>query len=281
MKTRECKSLIGRRKIDTYYVTVGTVSKMTKDEATKIGDFLNRAMYVLGEKEMSNKEFSKFFLKGYELTKVFTFQRKYNYLVEAYASFTSSLLKDKPKILETLMCYIHNDFGRLMAVQIVYECCEDKIVCATKMRIFWLYNLIYMTHFAPVSNIKHGLYLCWNLIEPLIDNPSAHLADYHRNVFLRLTNMLVSKYNELAPYCAHIGIFTFQRCSTNYAFYTHTTNTALKPIKIPLENIYKCGSCGAPDVTRCHKKCSGCKKVHYCNRECQVKHWASHKVSCF
>ena len=28
------------------------------------------------------------------------------------------------------------------------------------------------------------------------------------------------------------------------------------------------------------QRCSGCKKVYYCSRECQIKHWGDHKVNC-
>lgn len=38
-----------------------------------------------------------------------------------------------------------------------------------------------------------------------------------------------------------------------------------------------CAWCGKENVS---PKCSLCKKVFYCGRECQVKHWASHKFTC-
>lgn len=38
----------------------------------------------------------------------------------------------------------------------------------------------------------------------------------------------------------------------------------------------KCGACGEP----AGKKCSRCKAVWYCGRQCQVKHWPTHKAHC-
>ncbi|KAG7280554.1 hypothetical protein CRUP_028280 [Coryphaenoides rupestris] len=38
----------------------------------------------------------------------------------------------------------------------------------------------------------------------------------------------------------------------------------------------KCGCCGHEAV----KRCSRCQGEWYCNRECQVKHWAKHKAAC-
>lgn len=40
--------------------------------------------------------------------------------------------------------------------------------------------------------------------------------------------------------------------------------------------IQKCGQCSEP----AEKKCSNCILVFYCTRDCQVKHWASHKSFC-
>lgn len=45
----------------------------------------------------------------------------------------------------------------------------------------------------------------------------------------------------------------------------------------PDTNIKYCGACEKADA---NKLCGRCKKVNYCNRECQVAHWAAHKVFC-
>lgn len=38
----------------------------------------------------------------------------------------------------------------------------------------------------------------------------------------------------------------------------------------------KCASCGEPATQRCSK----CKSVWYCSRECQLKDWKAHKEMC-
>ena len=38
----------------------------------------------------------------------------------------------------------------------------------------------------------------------------------------------------------------------------------------------QCGFCGVPAET----KCSRCKSIRYCGRECQKKHWKTHKKTC-
>ena len=40
---------------------------------------------------------------------------------------------------------------------------------------------------------------------------------------------------------------------------------------------HKCKNCGA---IRNLRKCSGCKTVRYCSKECQKDHWSSHKKNC-
>lgn len=45
------------------------------------------------------------------------------------------------------------------------------------------------------------------------------------------------------------------------------------------QTLEKCGSCGLPKPDM--KKCSRCKKVVYCSKECQLKDWkAGHKHVC-
>ena len=55
----------------------------------------------------------------------------------------------------------------------------------------------------------------------------------------------------------------------------HDLTTAKKPS--PDQN--KCSFCG--NYSGNLKKCSRCHSVQYCNRECQKKHWSSHKSACF
>jgi hypothetical protein len=57
-----------------------------------------------------------------------------------------------------------------------------------------------------------------------------------------------------------------------------TVHTYVKNGKIIERN---CAACGVWDRTgKNHLRCAGCKLVYYCGKECQVAHWAAHKVDC-
>ena len=44
----------------------------------------------------------------------------------------------------------------------------------------------------------------------------------------------------------------------------------------------KCGGCSAvrAEEAKAYSVCGGCREVHYCSRECQRKHWKTHKPEC-
>ena len=41
--------------------------------------------------------------------------------------------------------------------------------------------------------------------------------------------------------------------------------------------VMSCGFCGALESLH---RCSACHEIHYCNRECQRKHWRHHRIQC-
>lgn len=41
---------------------------------------------------------------------------------------------------------------------------------------------------------------------------------------------------------------------------------------------YTCATCNNTENVK--SKCSICQTVYYCNRECQIANWATHKVTC-
>lgn len=43
------------------------------------------------------------------------------------------------------------------------------------------------------------------------------------------------------------------------------------------ERMYTCAGCGEACPAN---RCGRCKRVHYCNRACQVAHWNEHKAAC-
>ena len=44
----------------------------------------------------------------------------------------------------------------------------------------------------------------------------------------------------------------------------------------------QCGGCGVwqRDTQTKLDRCSHCRKVYYCSKECQLKDWKAHKLSC-
>eukprot|EP00040_Diaphanoeca_grandis_P015157 m.77136 g.77136 ORF g.77136 m.77136 type:complete len:100 (-) comp24981_c0_seq3:542-841(-) len=42
-------------------------------------------------------------------------------------------------------------------------------------------------------------------------------------------------------------------------------------------NVDDCAACGKADA---ESRCSGCRTVKYCNRDCQRSHWKKHKKLC-
>jgi hypothetical protein len=48
--------------------------------------------------------------------------------------------------------------------------------------------------------------------------------------------------------------------------------------QLALKTMNKCSFCG--QVSAALKKCARCHKVEYCGRECQLKHWPTHKSAC-
>ncbi|KAL9973764.1 hypothetical protein ACROYT_G020260 [Oculina patagonica] len=45
-----------------------------------------------------------------------------------------------------------------------------------------------------------------------------------------------------------------------------------------LAEVFSCANCGCKQ--RFIKRCTACKQVFYCSKECQVSHWPHHKPSC-
>jgi ankyrin repeat protein len=72
----------------------------------------------------------------------------------------------------------------------------------------------------------------------------------------------------------------YQGVSLDYFADRTTIADALKAaLRLPAEKRRRCAHC---DTTTSEKlqKCSACRRVYYCNRECQVAHWKRHKPAC-
>lgn len=58
--------------------------------------------------------------------------------------------------------------------------------------------------------------------------------------------------------------------------YTYTLQPCPSDMITPLDDRPICIKCSKPSI----KRCSKCLYAYYCSRECQVKDWKSHKLSC-
>eukprot|EP01084_Bolivina_argentea_P059216 108092_1 len=54
-------------------------------------------------------------------------------------------------------------------------------------------------------------------------------------------------------------------------------NDTAKPLKKRQQTDFKCGNCSKAGA---NSRCGGCKKIYYCNKQCQRKHWIKHKTKC-
>jgi hypothetical protein len=60
-----------------------------------------------------------------------------------------------------------------------------------------------------------------------------------------------------------------------------TMADALKAaLRVPAEKRRRCEQCDKTTSAKL-QKCSACRKVYYCNRDCQVAHWLQHKPVCY
>ena len=55
-----------------------------------------------------------------------------------------------------------------------------------------------------------------------------------------------------------------------------THEQTFKQIRKSMRKLGKCAQCSNLGDLRCGK----CKQVHYCSKECQKAHWATHKQTC-
>jgi hypothetical protein len=240
----------------------------------EIHDFLNTTTDILSKQKMSNKEFDKYFVTGLGRVQPYKFRKGDKAIVQAYADRTFTLLDANETMMTKLEPYIFGIFGRAVAAVILPFCCSN--VCHRRVWAYWQYILTYMMYVAPLADIKWGLYVCAKLI---LAQQDYDMREVNRSVMVRLTSMLISKYEELAPYCAKIGIVKLLRCTDKYAIYAHVLQESLS-VKVPLAGMTSCAACGKINTTKCHKKCARCKTVRYCDVECQKTHWKVHKCEC-
>jgi hypothetical protein len=63
----------------------------------------------------------------------------------------------------------------------------------------------------------------------------------------------------------------------SHEFYKEIVDSFNMSQQQALQLLKECGHCKKPN---CIQKCSRCKKVYYCTKECQKSHWTEHKKVC-
>ena len=103
---------------------------------------------------------------------------------------------------------------------------------------------------------------------------------------------LIDKHDGVLNTKSWIDIGIFERdvmvCHRELARFYHKKNSCdcLKALysrmKKTRDRKTNCFGCTSGSVKNCKeiKVCSGCKVAQYCSRECQLSHWAEHKIDC-
>ncbi len=86
-----------------------------------------------------------------------------------------------------------------------------------------------------------------------------------KNIFIFITTMPVI-----------FQIYTMDEYSIVRTVRGNHTSYTLETEPLPVIKIDECNTCGEASTT----KCSACKLVFYCNRNCQTKDWKKHKKDC-
>jgi hypothetical protein len=65
-------------------------------------------------------------------------------------------------------------------------------------------------------------------------------------------------------------------------YYGHDTSMSIVDLKdVNRRGVAVCGHCGSRErPNNKFKKCSACKVVYYCSRNCQKHNWSNHKTQC-
>lgn len=243
--------------------------------------FVTRVWNILSKDEMSNKEFTTYYINDYKKVKDViipnpydTFQNlpsRYNFpatLKEVTNRFVQSGIIDR--LLDTT-------YGQSLArcIEIVSTCYLPECLC--KLMKYWLLSLVNSSFGSSIKQIKKIIYVCWEIYNKIDD--TVPMKSTLIKVFFRIINMILKQHGIVATYCVKIGILKILNTNSRFAIYTFTWNNY--KTKVYLSQLRMCAFCGKYDVNGTCKTCSGCKKACYCNEECQKKDWKpSHKIIC-
>jgi MYND finger len=170
------------------------------------------------------------------------------------------LLKNKSRFIQMLNSYYKKDplrKGRTVLLA-PYEGILEAIFCYQYGSLAMFTSIEDVKALCPLAEIHAGLEQVPQLTELG--------CDFSAVVLIKINDKKLLFKNETYGYSA-----VFLSLSNTM---THKTTPEFIPPPLTLTCFYRC------DTNQTVQKCSKCKSVWYCSKECQTRHWPLHKQDC-
>ena len=174
-----------------------------------------------------------------------------------------------PRFLKTKGMYLYGESYKMAAKTFLKERLEQLDVPSHPHRILCV-EIIYSddndaVHMETIFGERKGTYK-----EPLV-------KDFVKKVFPQYINSPdVAKFQDLIDNNREEFVATMEASIKKHPI--RARNQLLEISKAREKYMRTCNYCDSHSVG--NKKCGRCKKVHYCDKECQKSDWPKHKIDC-
>ena len=109
--------------------------------------------------------------------------------------------------------------------------------------------------------------LCWHVI--VVFHPCEHSEELPKNIEDHFCGLVLEQSGNVPYFCWNLlAVFYYvDSCVIVVCLFVHNSL---------LDMSFKCQFCGKEGALRCSK----CKRVYYCSKQCQVRDWPIHKSVC-